>query len=237
MKIGRLTFNYVSSDTYGIVVAGAGSFDPAEPDMTSYSVPGKNGDILLDNHRYKNIDVTYPAFIPNDFVNQSQNIRNWILGNKSYKELSDSFDSAHYRLAVGKSVRFSPVFENTAANMSITFNCKPQRFLTSGKTQRSISSGDTLTNPSGFDAFPSLRLANVAAGASITFTNSAGTYTLTATAASATPVTIDCELMTIRTGTLNNELFSGDFPILHRGVTTITFSGMGVQIAPRWWEL
>ena len=244
MKIGNITFDSKTANSFGLIVAGAGSFDPALPDMTAYSVPGRNGDIFLDNHRYKNIDVTYPGFIPSAFVSNSQSIRNWILTPKEYKKLEDNFDTTHFRMAIGKSVNFSPVNENKAANVSITFNCKPQRFLTSGAVSYNTLSGVTRTNPTEFKAFPIITLKDPMSVGYIEFVNDDGYYKMTATRAYTGTVTIDCENRLIYSGSNNlNDLFSGDFPEFLPGNTQINWSGMsgigglGIEIVPGWWEL
>ncbi len=244
MKIGTLTFHGKTSSSYGMIVSGAGTFNPAEPDKTAYSVPGRNGDIIQDNHRFKNIDVTYPAFIAKQFQSQVQNIRSWIYGSgtESYAELTDNFDTTHFRYAIGKSVNFEPVWENTAANMSITFNCKPQRFLTSGTSYSMISSGGTLANPTQFTSKPIIQVRGVTNGATITFSNAGMgvTGTMTATDDEAGIVFIDCEKMCIYDSgdNMRNGLFSGDFFEILPGTTTVTHSGFTyVRIAPWWWEL
>lgn len=236
MKIGKITYNGTASDSFGLIVAGAGSFDAAEPDMTAYSVPGRNGDILLDNHRYKNITVTYPAFIPSAFQSQVQGIRDWIRSSDSYARLEDNFDTTHFRQAIGKGIlSFSPVNSNKAANMKLVFNCKPQRFLTTGETESTVTSGDSVNNPTQYNAAPLIVVKNPTATATFTV----GTYTMTATAAFTGDVVIDCERMNIYSGTVNkNSLFTGSFPVLVPGGNTITFSGFtSFKITPRWWEL
>ena len=78
MKIGKVSYNGISSDSLGVYVTGAGTFDPAELDTVSYQIAGRNGDLIVSNNRYKNISVSYPAFVPNDFTNRVQSIRNWL---------------------------------------------------------------------------------------------------------------------------------------------------------------
>lgn len=244
MKIGKITYGSQSSNEFGLIVAGAGTFNPALPDMTSYSVPGKNGDVILDNHRYKNIDVKYPGFIADAFIGNAQGIRNWILSGKEYKELSDNFDTTHFRLAIGKDVSFSPVNENKAANMSITFNCKPQRFLVSGTTGVTITPSAILENPTGFEARPRITIIEAAQGATITFTKPGYTTIITAIEDMTDyAVIIDSETMTISDLYTHENLadkfnISNGLPVLKSGQTSVTCSGVSsASLRPRWWEL
>ena len=240
-KINTFRYNGRNSDYFGVYITGSGTFDAAELDITAYQVPGRNGDVLISNNRYKNITVTYPAFIPKSFQTNVQNIRNWLRGSKAYARLTDTYDTDHFRLAIATGVqKFTPVNQNDAANFQIVFNCKPQRFLKSGDSYITPTSGDTFSNTTLFDALPKITFTNVSGtSAFIQVVNSAGTFRLEATAAYAGDLIIDCETQNIYYGSANhNDLFEGDFPILAPGTNTITFSGVtSFKITPRTWEL
>ena len=85
MKIGYVTYNGVRSDSLGIFLSGSGTFGAAELDATVYQIPGRNGDLIIPANRYKNIEVIYPAFVPNDFENRVQAVRNWMRSAEGYK--------------------------------------------------------------------------------------------------------------------------------------------------------
>ena len=153
-KIGKVKYNGKSTADLGVIVSGEAAFDAAAPDYTSYQIPGKNGDLMLSNNRYLNIDVTYPAFIPADFEDKVQAIRNWMRSARSYARIEDNYDLLHYRMGMGKDVLpFEPTAENVGSNMSLVFDCKPQRFLYSGEEENQIgvwgpvqtASGDVVT--------------------------------------------------------------------------------------------
>lgn len=138
-KIGKVKYNGKSTADLGVIVSGEASFDAAAPDYTSYQIPGKNGDLMLSNNRFLNIDVTYPAFIPADFEERVQAIRNWMRSARSYARIEDNYDLLHFRLGMGKDVlTFEPSAENEGSNMSLVFDCKPQRFLYSGEEGKNI---------------------------------------------------------------------------------------------------
>ena len=152
--IGKVKYNGKSTADLGVIVSGEASFDAAAPDYTSYQIPGKNGDLMLSNNRYLNIDVTYPAFIPADFEEKVQAIRNWMRSARSYARIEDNYDLLHFRMGMGKDVLpFEPSAENVGSNMSLVFDCKPQRFLYSGEEENQIgvwgpvqaASGDVVT--------------------------------------------------------------------------------------------
>lgn len=238
--IGNLIYNGISAASLGVYVSGGSTFDAAEADLTSYMVPGRNGDIVIFNGRYKNISVVYPAFVPGGFRAKVQAIRNWMRSARGYRRLEDTYDADHFRLAIGKGVLpFTPAERNIAANVQLEFDCKPQRFLVSGEAEISVSSGATLTNPTLFDALPIISVTNPTAAFSLNVSGAAGDFTIAANAAYSGTVVIDCDALNIYSGASNlNNRFSGEFPVLGPGASVITFSGAGsVKIIPRWWEL
>lgn len=138
-KIHTLTYNGTKSSDLGVFVTGSGSFDAAELDVDKYEIPGRNGDLILSNNRYKNIEITYPAFIPKAFMDKAQNVRNWMRSSRVYARLEDTYDTDHYRLGIPTGVQsFSPANRNDGANFEMTFDCKPQRFLKAGETPETV---------------------------------------------------------------------------------------------------
>ena len=240
MTLNYITYNGVTSKSLGIYVSRGSTYDAAAPDYTSYQIPGRNGDLQINNNRYQNIDVTYPVFIPGSFPSLVQAVRNWMRSADGYVNLLDTYDTTHYRLARGKDVlSFEPSPANNGANFELVFDCKPQRFITSAYNQVTVTSGDVLINPTQFTALPRFEVAGVSNGATLTVANSLGTTTMTATRARANASWIDCENCNIYAGSLNlNDLFSGDFPVFTSGNNTVTFSGITtVKVRPRYWEL
>lgn len=139
MKTGSITYNGKNSLELGVYTTGSGSFDAAELDVDKYEIPGRNGDLILSNNRYKNIEITYPAFIPKAFMDKVQNVRNWLRSSRIYARLEDTYDPDHYRLGIPTGVQsFSPEHRNDGANFEMTFDCKPQRFLKAGETPETV---------------------------------------------------------------------------------------------------
>lgn len=154
-NINDLTYNGTNASSLGVFVTGSGTFNAPELDITRYEVPGRNGDIILSNHRYKNIDVAYPAFIPDAFMAEVQSIRNWLRSSVGYARLEDTYDTTHYRMGIATELQeFSPVNRNKAANFQMVFNCKPQRYLKSGETEQTVhpSTKSYSGNPASFES-------------------------------------------------------------------------------------
>lgn len=153
-----LTFDGIDSRDYGIYITGEAVFNAPTRDAEMVVIPGRNGTFLKDNGRYDNISVSYTAgcFADTeaDFAEQVSDFRNAICSRIGYKRLEDDYNPDEYREAVYKAgLEVTPLMLK-AGEFTITFECKPQRFLTSGETPMTMMSGATLTNPTPFPSKP-----------------------------------------------------------------------------------
>lgn len=230
-----LIFDGHNSKDYGVYISGLNTFGGAERDVDVISVAGRDGDLTLDNGRYKNISITYPAFIHDHFDMNVSAFRAVLLSARGYKRLEDSYHPQEYRRA-----RYTGAFNPdvvdwlVAGEFDITFDCDPRRFLKEGEKPISITSGDSIKNQTMFDAKPLIRVYGtgtiVVNGVSVVVTTADG-YT-----------DIDCELQEAYKGTTNCNgnitLTNGEFPILSSGSNSITYTGFSqVDITPNWWTI
>lgn len=227
------TFNGHNSSDFGVWISGSGTYGAPSWDVDEVEVPGRNGTLHIDNGRLKNLQVTYPAFIPRGWPVKWAGFKDMLLRDPAFLRLEDTYHPDYYRLAsfIGP---LDP--EVTAANRSgsfdVRFICRPERWLVSGEEMLSISSGDVLQNPTGFPAKPLIRVVG-------TGTITVGDYSVTVSANS-NYTDIDCELMDAYCGTSNRNgnITTSEFPVLESGENTITYSGFSsVKITPRWWTV
>lgn len=163
MAVNYFTFGGIKSSDYGIYISGEGVFNAPKRDVEKYSIPGRNGDFILDNGRFENIEVRYPVFNYeknlSDFETKLANFRNALSAKKGYQRLTDTFHADEYRMAAFvEGVEVVPIKYNTASEFEIVFNCKPQRFLTSGETTTAVASGGSVSNPTLFESKPLLEV-------------------------------------------------------------------------------
>lgn len=231
----RFYFNGKSCREFGIYVSGSGTFNAPELDVTSYEIPGRNGDLVISNNRYKNIQVVYPAFIRSHFRANAAKARAWLLKPEGYCRLSDDYNPHEFRMArfVGP-IDFDMRFMNRGGECALAFDCKPQRFLFSGEEKREFEEPATIWNETAFDAKPLITV----------YGSGAGQITIGDTTVSFSDisdyVTLDCDIQDAYKGTLNkNSTMTGSFPVLHPGENVIAFSGgvTKIDIIPRWWTL
>lgn len=158
-----LTFGDVNSLDYGIYISGPGVFDAPVRDVEFVNVPGRNGAIEIDKGRWNNIEVTYKAGTfgedQSDFATKINAFRNAIVSQIGYQKLTDTYNPEEYRLGIYLSgLSVDPVNRNSAGEFDLVFNCKPQRYLLDGENKVVVSSGQTMLNPTLYDARPLLEI-------------------------------------------------------------------------------
>lgn len=231
----RFYFDGKSCRDFGIYVSGSGTFNAPELDVTTYEIPGKNGDLVISNGRYKNIVVQYHAFIRSDFRHNAERARAWLLHPQGYRRLSDDYHPNEFRLArFTGPIDFDMRFMNRSGECTLNFDCKPQRFLASGEGKLTFEAASVLWNDTLFNAKPLITVYGSGSG-QITV----GSITVLL---SDIPeyVTLDCDLQDAYKGLTNkNSIMTGSFPVLTPGSNTVSFTGgvTKIEIIPRWWTL
>lgn len=231
------TFDGKSSKDFGVYISGLNTFNGAERDQTKVSVVGRNGDLTIDNGRFNNCVVVYPAFIYDNFSDNVAAFRNFLLSRTSYKRLEDTYHPDEFRLA-----KYSGAFDADViatlrgGEFNLTFDCYPQRFLKRGEKEYEFTAAGAIRNDTDQVALPLVR-----AYGDGTLTINGITITISG---SDTYTDIDCELQEAYKDTLsvskNNTitLTSGEFFKLSSGDNAVSFTGMSkVIIIPRWWIL
>ena len=231
-----ITYNGKSSADFGVWVSGGGTINAPARDVQSVSVPGRNGDLTIDNGRFVNIPVAYPAFVSNRFQPRIDEFRGWLCSQIGYQRLEDTYHPDEYRLGVYKSgLSVSPTARNLAGSFTLEFDCKPQRFLKKGALPITFTAAGTIRNRTLYEARPLIRCYGTS-----------GTVTINGVKISVTGlsayVDLDCDLMeayegsTSRNGTTTLE--NGKFPVLAPGDNAVAFTGFtSVVITPRWWTI
>lgn len=230
------TLDRVPSMNFDTFLASSTMWDAPERDVTTVEIPGRNGDLVFDNHRFKNFAATISAYIPRGMQVNTGGVRAWLQSHAaSYARYEDSMHPDEYRMA-----RFSGGFtlsssDRVGAAMDITMDCKPQRWLKSGEIRNGYTGSTVLYNPTQYDALPLIRCS----GKNGTLT--IGDVTVTVSGASSF-IMIDCELMEAYEGSAsrnsNLTLNNGVFPSLKPGENAMSFTGFAaVYITPRWWTI
>lgn len=159
---GKLIFGGVDSSEYGIYITGEGVYNAPERAVEFVDVPGRNGAIALDQGRYTNIEVTYPAGVfgkdPEEFREALSEFRNAILSQRGYQRLEDTYHPEEFREAIYVAGLEVEPSQKKAGQFELTFNCKPQRWLTVGDVGIPVSNGTPIINPTLFESSPLLEI-------------------------------------------------------------------------------
>ena len=156
-----LTFGGVNSADYGIYITGSGVYNAPERVVERVAIPGRNGALVIDQDRYENISIEYPAFAfgksRKEFQQKIDAFRNAIMSQVGYKRLEDTYHPDEYRMATyaeGLNVDVGPY--GGSGRFTLKFNCKPQRFLKDGEHPVTKASGSKIVNPTEHSAEPLL---------------------------------------------------------------------------------
>lgn len=147
------TYDGIESLDYDLYITSGSVYDAPERVVDMIKVPGRNGNLAIDQGRFENIDVEYEVYTKNrlqtDFAQNIRDFRNELCSRHEYLRLTDDYNSDEFRLGIYKSGLELDADIDRAGAIKLTFDCKPQRFLTSGETERSIPEWSDLHTDSG----------------------------------------------------------------------------------------
>ena len=243
--MGVIIFANQSSKDVGIEVETFPTYNIAEKEYTAVHVPGRNGDVIIDNGTYRNTQRQYRVSIATYDTSYHQKmaaVAKWLHSSTGYSRLEDSYEPDFFFQAYYKeSVSIENLF-NEAGRATLTFECKPQRFLKSGDLPIIFTSGSTtqIRNSTTQISLPLIE---------VTTDNSQGVVSIngvrvTILANSGTNIIIDSELQDAYNNQDVNKnpfivLNDGELPTLRPGINSIAFSGgvQSISLKPRWWVI
>jgi phage-related protein len=239
--MGNLKFNGVSTADLGLVIQTPPAYTFPAKDTETQHVPGRNGDVVIDNDCYENVERSYSLACVfrqgTDFVENSQKIIAWLNSLSGYARLEDSYDPLVYRIAAYKGSGSLPNLFDIATTLDVVFVCKPQRFLKSGEKDVEFDSNIAeIKNPSDEKSLPVITITGVAASSLddvilLTDKDSDGNIvsSITISALPVNSVTLDSEAQSVYYDSsrylteyvgLNGKIF----PTLGKGVSTISIN-------------
>lgn len=233
--MGIIIYNGVSSGAFNIRVTKYPDYSVPTRVIEKVTVPGRNGDLLLDTGAYSNFEKEYDLYFNakmDGFHDKARAISKWLCGTTGYHRLEDSYDPDVYLMATVANQSDLRNWMNYMGRLTVQFDCKPQRWLKSGEYEQELTSGETINN-SWMPCYPIFSLTGSGTltvnGNSIAISNNLNKT-----------IVIDCETQNAYTGTENRNSdirITGDFPYLESGENEITFNNASCTMVPRWWTL
>ena len=223
-------FNGIKSNDYGLIISNKDIYSAPAPDVSFVSVPGRNGDVLIDNSRFQNVTVSYDVAFRN-VKSRAAAIKLWLC-RAGYFVLTDTYQPAYFRLAAFSSnLKIDELIENVG-QAQISFNCKPFMYSFAGRETITLTEPGTVTNPEAFAALPYIKIIG---GGDITLFIGARAYAVRSVESY---VELDSELMAAYKGSVlcNDKINFSEFPVFPPGENSVSWTGAVTQIkiVPRW---
>lgn len=230
------TFGGKNARTMGIELTEPITISQAVPKIYTVSIPGMNGDLHYYEGTYSNRKVTAKCFmISGTLQNDINKINAWLLGEHGYRKLIIDGDPQHYMMGRVTSGIQTQIIQDVLNNtFSITFDCKPQRFLNYGDNEEDVTTTLSIYNPTEFESSPIIALTATGDGSA-----TIGGKTISTTYVGT--LYYDCETDTAYNGdtNLNENISVDDIITLYPGNNAITKTDniSEIKIVPRWWEI
>lgn len=154
-SFGHVYFDGVDLADFGITVSGVGTYNSPERDYELIEIPGRDGDVIVDNGRSKNISIAYPVNIEAGLPLKVQALSEFLLSHVGYFRLEDTYHPDEFRMAqFAGPIDISTIGRrNTSGKTELIFNCKPQRFLLSGEEEIELNFTEDPTGGTLWDAY------------------------------------------------------------------------------------
>ena len=157
--IHYLIYNGESSADYDLLVGAQNTFNAPKRSVTKYTIPGRNGDLIKDNGCFENASMAYTIVCKNRFESLADSISAWLKSPTSYCRLEDSHHPEYYRMGlVTDAITYTTGTLNHSAKATVTFDCKPQKWLIEGERVEKFTSAGIIFNPTKFASKPLIKV-------------------------------------------------------------------------------
>ena len=239
------TYDGIDSLDYDLYITSGSVYDAPERVVDMIKVPGRNGNLAIDQGRFENIDVEYEVYTKNrlqtDFAQNIRDFRNELCSRHTYLELTDDFNANEFRLGIYKSGLELDSDIDRAGAIKLVFDCKPQRYLVSGQSTYTFIADGTITNPTLFASSPLIVVTGFGQ-------LGIGSYTITIQGNDPTQeIYIDADIMEAwgyESGVIVSKndyiaYLNNTIPKLEPGANGVSLDSdmTSVVITPRWWQL
>ena len=229
------TYKGVRSDEMHLRVENSLGFDSPARDVDLVSVPGRDGDLVMDNGRFESVVRSFACRLEapdgGDVEAVIARIHDWLGTDVRYHDFTWAGDRDFvYRAMVEGSMASQRVLARYARS-TINFRLHPVKYLVSSLNERQVASGANVVNPYHVAARPVIR---VVGSGNVRINIGQQVLDLRNVDRG---ITVDCETQTVTS--FNGEFTEFDkmfspFPVLNPGNNSITFSGnFQVFVTPR----
>lgn len=207
-----------------------------EHDYEEVTILGKNGTLLIDNKRMKNVSESYDIAITDNSTADLDKLRNFLASKVGFKRLEDDIRPERFVMAKFNGFSSRLPSDRSKATATMNFERKPERWLKIGEEAIDMSDNAHIFNPTLFESKPIIRVYG-------TGTVNVNDKYFTVAENSFEYIDIDCETMDCSSDLSNANQYvtfnTTDFITLSSGNNTIVYEGnvTKIEITPRWYEI
>ena len=126
-SLDYFVYGGTSSASFNFIITENDNLNSFENDFELIEIPGRNGDLVIDNKRKKNKEINIEAYVDLDGLGDaktaSKNIKQWLQGEVKYKDLTFSNDLTEYKAIVKGPIEIVEEIEGLL-NINFKFSCK-----------------------------------------------------------------------------------------------------------------
>ena len=126
-ELESFTYGAISSTSFNFIIVSNDNLNGFENDFELVEIPGRTGNLIIDNQRKKNKEINIEAYADIEEFGEaslvSKAIKKWLQGEVKYKPLIFSNDSVKYEAIVLGNVEIVEEIENLL-NIKFKFSCK-----------------------------------------------------------------------------------------------------------------
>ena len=227
-----------SYDDMCLIITETPPFVVAERDVTYTSIPGRNGDLIEDGGRYKNVTIPYSVAVLSDPFSLPllvKKIAAWLGTPGGYFVLSDTYDPNYFRYArYSGNLNIADILLKIGT-AQINFNAKPFKYSFDGQQAITVGSSAVIHNPEDVASVPYIKITG---SGDITLSIENSSYAFKGVDGY---IEIDGEIMAAYKAAelQNNKILFSDFPTLAPGANHISTVGnvSKIEIVLRWCAL
>ena len=126
-SLDYFVYGGTSSASFNFIITENDNLNSFENDFELIEIPGRSGDLVIDNKRKKNKEINIEAYADieelGDAHTVAKNIKQWLQGEVKYKTLSFSNDLTEYEAIVKGPIEIVEEVEGLL-NINFKFSCK-----------------------------------------------------------------------------------------------------------------
>ena len=126
-SLDYFVYGGTSSASFNFIITENDHLNGFENDFELIEIPGRSGDLLINNNRKKNKEINIEAYADieelGDAHTVAKNIKQWLQGEVKYKDLTFSNDLTEYKAIVKGPVEIVEEIEGLL-NINFKFSCK-----------------------------------------------------------------------------------------------------------------